>query len=122
MKRKINRYPDELKLKVVQEYLQTGIGLEVLQKKYGISSNTSIYTWMRKFGLSTSGIEPSIINTSMKGVTEKTAKEKELESKIKQLEKDLDYEKLRTHALDTMINIAERDLKITIRKKHGAKQ
>jgi len=56
MKRKINRYPDELKLKVVQEYLQTGIGLEVLQKKYGISSNTSIYTWMRKFGLSTSGI------------------------------------------------------------------
>jgi transposase len=122
MKQRVNHYSDELKLEAVQEYLYTGIGLEELKKKYSIAGDGSIYRWMRKFGLSTSGIEPSSINTSMKEVTEKTSKEKELESKIKQLEKDLDYEKLRTQALDTMINIAERELKITIRKKHGAKQ
>jgi len=34
----------------------------------------------------------------------------------------LDYEQLRTLSLDTMIEIAERDLKISIRKKSGAKR
>jgi hypothetical protein len=38
------------------------------------------------------------------------------------LEKELEYEKLRTLALDTMINIAERELNIPIRKKSGAKR
>ena len=38
------------------------------------------------------------------------------------LEQQLDYEQLRTLALDTMIDIAERDLKIPIRKKSGAKR
>jgi hypothetical protein len=45
-----------------------------------------------------------------------------LENKVKELEKLLDYERLRTTALNTMIDIAERELKISIRKKSGAKQ
>jgi len=53
---------------------------------------------------------------------EKTSYERELEAKIKKLEQQLDYEQLRTLALDTMIDIAERDLKISIRKKSGAKR
>ena len=53
---------------------------------------------------------------------EKTPYELELEAKIKKLEQKLDYEQLRTLALDTMIDIAERDLKISIRKKPGAKR
>lgn len=122
MKQKVNHYSDELKLEAVQEYLYTDISLEELKKKYSFTGEGNIYRWMRKFGLSRSPIEPIRIHTIMKKEVEKTAKEKELESKIKQLEKDLDYEKLRTHALDTMINIAEKELKITIRKKHGAKQ
>ncbi len=122
MKRKINRYPDELKLKVVQEYLHTGIGLEELQKRYSIPSNTSIYNWMVKFGLSKPDLEGIKLDNAMEKETGKTRKEKALESKVKQLEKELEYEKLRTHALDTMINIAERELKIPIRKKSGVKQ
>jgi hypothetical protein len=52
----------------------------------------------------------------------KTDNEKQLEVKVRQLEKELEYEKLRTHALDKMIDIAERDLKIPIRKKSGTRQ
>jgi len=52
----------------------------------------------------------------------KSAKELELEYKISLLEKELDKEKLKTAALTTMIDIIERDLKIDVRKKHGAKQ
>lgn len=46
----------------------------------------------------------------------------ELERKIALLEKQLEWEKLKSHALDTMINVAERELNIDIRKKHGTKQ
>ena len=52
----------------------------------------------------------------------KSAKELELEYKISLLEKELDKEKLKTAALTTMIDIIERDLKIDVRKMHGANQ
>ena len=54
--------------------------------------------------------------------SDKTPRERELEAKIKLLEKELDKEKLRTLVLDKMIEIAERDLKIPIRKKSGPKR
>lgn len=46
----------------------------------------------------------------------------ELEKKIALLEKQLQWEQLKSHALDTMITVAERELKIDIRKKPGTKQ
>jgi hypothetical protein len=46
----------------------------------------------------------------------------ELEKKIEVLEKQLEWEKFRSMALDTMINLAERELNIDIRKKPGTKQ
>jgi len=42
--------------------------------------------------------------------------------KIAALEKQLNWEKLRSEALNTMIDIAEKDLNISIRKKPGAQQ
>lgn len=122
MKRNRNSYPDELKLKIVQEYLATNVGREVLQRKYGVAGNGCITNWMRKFGLTKPGQEQIRIQSAMAKESSKTDKEKELEARVKQLEKDLEYEKLRTHALETMINIAERELKIPIRKKSGTKQ
>jgi hypothetical protein len=46
----------------------------------------------------------------------------DMEKKIEVLEKQLEWEKLKSHALDTMINVAERELNIDIRKKPGTKQ
>jgi transposase-like protein len=122
MKKSKTIYSDDFKLKVVQEYLTTGVSRQVLQKKYGLRGNGYLYNWMRKFGLTKSDQEQPRIQSTMTKETGKTSKERELEVKIKQLEKDLEYERLRGQALDTMITIAERDLKIPIRKKPGAKQ
>lgn len=47
---------------------------------------------------------------------------KQLQDQLKAAEQQLKYEKLRSKAFDTMINIAEEDLNISIRKKPGAKQ
>ena len=45
-----------------------------------------------------------------------------LESQLKSLQAELEREKLRNLALNTMIDVAEEELHIDIRKKAGAKQ
>jgi transposase-like protein len=122
MKRKVKHFTDEFKLQVVQEYIDTDLSQVELQKKYGIKGNASILNWMRKFGLEGPNENLIEIRQVMSKETEKTSHERELESKVKELEKLLEYEKLRTTALNTMIDIAERELKISIRKKSGAKR
>lgn len=45
-----------------------------------------------------------------------------MEERIRELEQQLAKEKMRSTCLDTMIDIAECELKVDIRKKSGAKQ
>lgn len=45
-----------------------------------------------------------------------------LEKRIKELEKQLELAKVKNIALETMIDIAETELKVPIRKKSGSKQ
>jgi len=122
MRRKVNQFTDEFKFQVINEYLNTDISKEELKKKHGIRGNSSIYNWMRKFGGKNVTDEQISIQKTMSKEVDKTPQERKLEAKIKELEKALEQERLRTLALNTMINIAERDLKISIRKKSGTKQ
>ena len=122
MKVQVTHYTDDFKLKVVQEYLETSISIKDLMNKYQIRGHNCISNWIRKFGLTKPDQTQIDIQRTMKEESDKTGKERALEIKVKQLEKELDYEKLRTLALNTMIDIAERDLKIPIRKKSGAKR
>jgi len=122
MKRKVNQFTDDFRFQVVQEYLNTGISQKELQEKYSIGGNNCITTWMRKFGGNKVTDEQISIQKAMAKELDKTVQERKLEAKIKELEKALDQERLRTLALNTMINVAERDLKISIRKKSGTKQ
>lgn len=57
----------------------------------------------------------------MASTSSKSSRELELEQKIRILEDEINMEKLKTATLSTLIDIAERDLKIDI-KKGGAKQ
>lgn len=122
MKRRANQYPDDLKLKVAQEYLQTDLSIASLMAKYGIRGKSCITNWICKFGLSFPTEDQLKINSQLSKEINKTPQERELEQKLEALEKDLAYERLRTKALNTMIDIAEKELKISIRKKSGAKQ
>ena len=123
MKRNVKYYSDEFKYQVVQEYLNSDLSQQELLKKYSIGGSSSITNWMRKFGLwnGSARSKPKEYTTMKKG-KKKSAEELALEAKVKELEKALEYEKLRSLALDTMINIAEDKLKISIRKKSGTKQ
>jgi transposase-like protein len=122
MRRKVNHFTDEFRFMVIQEYLNSDISLVELQKKHSIRGHGCVSNWMRKFGDSKITDEQISIQRAMSKEEDKTPRERKLEAKVKELEKALEQERLRTLALDTMINIAERDLKISIRKKSGTKQ
>lgn len=116
------RYTDEEKLGMIQEYLTTDISQDAMSEKYGIG-HSSIPRWMRIFGISMPN-EASLQNIMAQ---DKTAKEKPvsndiLEAQLKALQAELDREKLKNLALTTMIEVAEEELHIDIRKKAGAKQ
>jgi hypothetical protein len=77
---------------------------------------------MTKFGISKQNVDQIKQDRVMASTSSKSSRELELEQKIRLLEDELNKEKLKTVALSTLINIAERDLQIDIKKKCGAKQ
>lgn len=120
----------DFKNQIIQEYLSKGCGFRELASKYGIS-RTTICKWVaihqgihnlppteKQVKYSTSSM-----NSSKKKIsTEQLSDQQVLQQKIALLEKQLQWEKLRADALDTMINVAEKQLDITIRKKPGTQQ
>lgn len=63
------------------------------------------------------------IHLSLKTMSSKDrADNSELEKRIKELEKQLELAQMKNVALNTMIDIAEKDYKLAIRKKSGPKQ
>lgn len=122
MKLELKSYTDEFKLKVVQDYMYTNSSQEEIKKKYSIGGKNTITKWMRKFDLKAPSQQQIELQRAMGKQKEKTLYERELESKVRKLEQQLDNEQLHSLALSTMIDIAERDLKISIRKKSGAKR
>ncbi|NLX81327.1 MAG: transposase [Proteiniphilum sp.] len=113
---------DDKKLQVVQEYLNTDITQKELLIKYNLGGKQNINNWIRKFGLSSSTKVQIYKKRTMTDKTDKYIYDRSSELIIKKLEKELEHERLKNLALNTVIDIAEEDLKINIRKKSGAKQ
>ena len=119
----------DLKTQIITEYLTQGSGFRKLAAKYGIS-RTTICKWVA-IHQGIHNLPPtekqkrystSSMNSSPKKSSSQEESVEELQKKIAALEKQLEWEKLRAEALDTMIDIAEKDLNIPIRKKPGAQQ
>jgi transposase len=114
-------YPLSLKRKVVKEYLLTGITCRMLAKKYAISSASMVQKWMRQLGYEVSRdrgkpkFEPQIQLSLAKDKKQPTAQE--LQKKIRELERQLEDEKLRSEAFSRIIDKTEKELNISIRKK-----
>ena len=119
----------DIQEQAVKEYLIDGIPYRALAKKYGVSRSTInkwvlVYQGIHNIPRSHKQISYDLQQKTLgkKSKQPVTLHQSELEKKIALLEKQLEWEKLRSHALDTMINVAERELNINIRKKHGTKQ
>ncbi len=120
----------EIKDQIIQEYLASGCGYRQLQKKYGIS-RTTICKWVQVYqgihNLAPTDLQQKhYINPMERKEKNKqdgtSQKEQELLQKIASLEKQLAHQELRAEVLDTLINVAEKQLNISIRKKPGTQQ
>ena len=119
----------DIQKEAVREYLVDGIPYRSLSKKYGVSRTTinkwvlvhqGIYDLPRSHKQVTYDLQQKTLGKKSNQIIRQD--QSELEKKIEVLEKQLEWEKLRSLALDTMITVAERELNIDIRKKPGTKQ
>lgn len=120
----------DIKTQVIKEYLETGAGYRKLAAKYGVS-RTTINKWVMIHqgihNISPTQKQQQYYLSAMNSSKEKnnTQEQQELiatQQKNALLEKQLQWQTLRADALDIMIDIAEKQLHITIRKKSGSQQ
>jgi len=121
-------YDRAFKRMVVEEYLTSGSSKMFLLRKYNIQFKSAIQTWMRILGYSDPGRQPQkfnfgkIIITSLpKNKKNSDADTTKLQKRIFELERQLEDEKLRSEAYARIIEKAEKEFKIPIRKKPGTK-
>lgn len=118
----IQVYSDEFKRSICEEYLNGTSSKMEVQRKYRIGFKSAIVTWLRKFGYvdqPTSDYR-AVCTLDFMGKSNKDIQA--LERKIKLLEQQLADAELKAVVYDKLIEVAERDLNISIRKKRNTKQ
>ena len=93
-----------------------------VKKKYDITSINSVYTWIGKYISQEKSLSLGEQTEEDMANKSKDDQIRELKAQLKQARKEAELEKLRAHAYDTMINLAEETFNIPIRKKSGTKQ
>lgn len=114
-------YSDDFKWQVVQEVLSGKLSKAEANRLYGIRSKSAILYWMRQYsGITNYRESTKIVNSkeSMKNKQEIIALEKELQK----LQDRLKRERNKSSLYEKMLEIAEEEYGINIRKKYGAKQ
>jgi transposase-like protein len=119
VKRTQKDYPMSFKLSVVREYEETKASLRELTRKYGIQGHNTIRKWINKFGTSdwqNLTLQP-MAKTKDQELLELREKVKVLERKNARLEKELEQKDMKAEFFDLMIEIAEEEYGVDIRKK-----
>ena len=110
----------ENKQAIIDEYLLGNVGYRVLSKKYGVS-HSAINQWVMDF----QGREQSRSRQLRSKLTLPLMKPEDthanLPKEVVELQKELAKERLRNKLLTAIIDVAEQELKIAIRKKYGTK-
>ena len=107
------------KEQIINEYLIGGISFRSLAKKYGISRSTINRRVLEYQGFICMRKSPKESITFLE--MNKEPREV-LPTEIIELQKQLEQERLHNKLLIALIDIAEQELKIPIRKKYGTKQ
>ena len=118
-----SRYTEAFKRKVIEEYLETGTPKERLLVKYGIAYKGAFQAWMPKLGYVDIRRLPKPAKELADHTLMKPRKDNAevLQRRIKELERELEDEKLRSEAYARLIELAEREQGISIRKKDNTK-
>jgi transposase-like protein len=125
---KRNLYTLELQHKICKEHIEGGVKLADLVRQYNLSTHSLIHDWLRKLGYlpgynRRSRVEYIGIETSST-LNKNPSKDKSLTAEQKQIQllnKELEDAKLLAEGYRRMIELAEQELKISIKKKPNTK-
>jgi len=110
------KYDVAFRRKVALHYLQGNESLNQVASRYGIV-HQYVFKWSKEFS------SELVVDTTTEIMTEQEQQELEALKKLnKQLKEKLEYEQMRTFALETMIDLAKEKLGVDVRKNFGAKQ
>lgn len=118
----VQKAEEQDRLNAVLDILKGTTTAEEVRKKYDITSINSVYTWIGKYVSQEKSLS---LEEPTEGEMAKKSKDEqiqELKAQLKQARKEAEIEKLRAHAYDTMITLAEETFNIPIRKKSGTKR
>ena len=123
-KRSQRDYPMTFKLQVVQEIERGRLTVTAACKMYGIQSYSTVLTWLRKHGnFDWENQTPAhMAKTPEQKILELEAKVKLLEKQKALLEQQAAKADKKAIIFDMMINLAEREYKIDIRKNSSPEQ
>jgi len=112
-----SQYDVHFRRKIVKEYLEGDLSMTQLGVKYGGIDRRLIHAWKNQYGAE---VGEEVVTFSM---TEQEQKDVEaLRKQVEALKKKLEYEQMKTFALETMIDLAKTELGVDLRKNSGAKQ
>ncbi len=107
---------------LVLDIMSGRITAEDVRKKYMLASINSVYSWIGKYMSQKESV--SLPDQSEEDMANKSKDDqiRELKAALKQAQKEAEYQTLRAHAFDKMIDLAEERFNIPIRKKSGTKR
>jgi transposase-like protein len=115
-------YSEEFKDRALTAYRNSNESVSTIAERFGIKRDTFSSWVYRKNHSSDSGKNNKLASFNSASMNEEELSPESLLERIGHLEHQLSLEKMRSESLSKMIEIAERELKIDIRKKTGAKQ
>lgn len=124
--RKKCHYEESFKLEVLTDYYASGSSVRSITLKYGLSCTRVLLSWLQRYPIDGKELSLSeeVISKHMAKIEDRSnpRSDKALNQRIAELEKALWYANLRARGLELLIDVAEKNEGISIRKKPGAKQ
>jgi len=128
-------YTEELKHLVCEEHVNDGASLNSLVRKYQLSSHSLIHEWLRKYGyiegkLKVTHTKVIFVDVPQIDSTEILSQDQlnianlsieDLQNELIKLKKQLEEAQIKAEGYNLMIDYAEKEFKIPIRKKLNTK-
>jgi transposase-like protein len=113
-------FTEDFKRWAVAEFEAGRKSLKEYSESYGIQGHSTILKWCRRYGKN----EYPVIKKANLGGLPRLRNDQELllQNQVKMLERELKETRLKQATLETLIDIAERDYSINIKKNTGGRQ
>lgn len=113
------KFSKEVKERLVQLVIYNGEQVKEVAKKYDLPDQRLLHNWINIYK---KRLETGAVILPVMQKPKKKSDLKPLSNRIKQLEKALEKANVMIYGLNAMIDYAEKELKVPVRKKPGTKQ